>query len=117
MPRPDVPPPQRPAVRRRGRPPIRIDFPAELLRQYRAGRLVIAEVAALYGVSWVVAARELRRAGITIAGPGRRQPRPGDVERFAARLRECRQAAGLTQKGLASQSRLSRIAVCFLECG
>ncbi len=70
---------------KRGRRPLRIEFPAEILRRYEAGDIGIAGLARLMGVSDEVIARELRRAGVDtscrtsqlrIAARHYKQPRP-----------------------------------------
>jgi predicted HTH domain antitoxin len=58
-----------------GRPRIQVHFPEEVLAGYRSGELSLAKVARRCDVSREVAARELRRVGVTLR-PGGRHPTP-----------------------------------------
>jgi transcriptional regulator with XRE-family HTH domain len=95
-------PGHRPAVRRRklpaagkGRRRFRIHFPDEVLARYRAGELDTGEVAELCGVSYPVAVRELRRAGVEIRPRGR--PRGTRPAQHADIIRRYRQGESLQQ--------------------
>lgn len=174
-----IPGPRPPARRVRvqhqgpGRPGVRINFPDEVLERYCSGELDTAAVAGLCGVSRPVAARELRRAGVTAPPRGRppgkrpnlhaqvvRRYRRGQtipevasglgltrarvstilrrygvarrpagpvffapdlsaegLRQFAARLKERRRAAGLTQDDLVAKVGLSQGTLSALENG
>lgn len=61
----------------RGRPVIRIDFPAEVLEAYRNHHTDHYQLAAAYGLSPQTVRRELRRAGLEVGGRRSRTRGPG----------------------------------------